>query len=53
MTIPNSNCQFKKYKNRVKDQVHNHLEHLWVTVINYIKTDNGHNYLAIVTFTRI
>jgi putative transposase len=39
---------FKKYKNLIKDQVPNRPEQLWVSDIKYIKTNNGHNYLAIV-----
>jgi putative transposase len=49
VTTTNSNHQFRKYKNLIKDQVPNRPEQLWVTDITYIKTDNGHNYLAIVT----
>jgi putative transposase len=40
---------FKKYKNLVKDQVPNRPEQRWVSVITYIKTQKGHNYLALVT----
>ncbi|QTY27809.1 DDE-type integrase/transposase/recombinase [Flavobacterium sp. CS20] len=39
----------KKYKNLVKDQVPRRPEQLWVSDITYIKTQNGHNYLALVT----
>jgi putative transposase len=49
VTTKNSNPQFRKYKNLIKDQVPNRPEQLWVTDITYTKTDNGHNYLAIVT----
>jgi putative transposase len=49
ITTTNSNHQFRKYKNLIKDQVPNRPEQLWVSDITYIKTDNGHNYLAIVT----
>ncbi len=45
----NSNHIFKKYKNIVKDHVPTRPEQLWVSDITYIKTENGHNYLAIVT----
>jgi putative transposase len=45
----NSNHQFRKYKNLIKDQVPNRPEQLWLRDITYIKTDNEHNYLAIVT----
>ena len=49
ITTTNSNHQFRKYKNLIKDQVPTRPEQLWVSDITYIKTDNGHNYLAIVT----
>jgi transposase InsO family protein len=49
VTTTNSNHIFRKYKNIVKDQVPNRPEQLWVSDITYIKTENGHNYLAIVT----
>jgi putative transposase len=49
VTTTNSNHLFRKYKNLIKDQVPNRPEQLWVRDITYIKTDNGHNYLAIVT----
>ena len=45
----NSKHQFHKYKNLVKNAVPTRPEQLWVTDITYIKTDNGHNYLALVT----
>jgi len=45
----NSKHQFYKYKNLVKDSVPTRPEQLWVSDITYIKTDNGHNYLALVT----
>ncbi|MCK5831857.1 MAG: IS3 family transposase [Methylococcales bacterium] len=48
-TTTNSNHHFRKYKNLIKDQVPTRPEQLWVSDITYIKTDNGHNYLAIVT----
>jgi len=49
VTTTNSNHNFRKYKNLIKDQVPNRPEQLWVCDITYIKTENGHNYLAIVT----
>jgi putative transposase len=49
VTTTNSNHLFRKYKNLIKDQVPNRPEQLWVSDITYIKTANGHNYLAIVT----
>ncbi len=48
-TTTNSNHLYHKYKNLIKDQVPTRPEQLWVCDITYIKTDNGHNYLAIVT----
>jgi putative transposase len=51
VTTTNSNHLFKKYKNLIKEKVPNRPEQLWVSDIIYIKTDNGHNYLAIVTDT--
>ena len=45
----NSKHQFHKYKNLVKDRVPTRPEQLWVSDITYIKTENGHNYLALVT----
>jgi transposase InsO family protein len=44
-----SNHQFHKYKNLVKDTVPTRPEQLFVSDITYIKTDKGHNYLALVT----
>lgn len=49
VTTNNSKHQFRKYKNLIKDRVPNRPEQLWLSDITYIKTDNGHNYLAIVT----
>jgi putative transposase len=49
ISTTNSKHMFKKYKNLVKDQVPNRPEQLWVSDITYIKTENGHNYLALVT----
>lgn len=48
-TTTNSNHQFKKYKNLIQNKIPTRPEQLWVSDITYIKTDNGHNYLAIVT----
>ena len=45
----NSRHQFYKYKNLVKDKVPTRAEQLWVSDITYIKTQKGHNYLALVT----
>ncbi len=49
VTTTNSNHLFRKYKNLIQNQVPSRPEQLWVSDITYIKTDNGHNYLAIVT----
>jgi len=49
ITTTNSNHMYKKYKNLVKDKVPTRPEQLWVCDITYIKTENGHNYLALVT----
>ena len=49
ITTTNSNHIFRKYKNIVKDKVPTRPEQLWVSDITYIKTEKGHNYLAIVT----
>ncbi|WP_233267657.1 IS3 family transposase [Algibacter sp. L1A34] len=49
ITTTNSNHMYKKYKNLVKDHVPTRPEQLWVCDITYIKTQYGHNYLAIVT----
>ncbi len=49
VTTTNSKHQFRKYKNLINNKVPTRPEQLWVSDITYIKTDNGHNYLAIVT----
>lgn len=49
ITTTNSNHMYKKYKNLVKDHLPTRPEQLWVSDITYIKTENGHNYLALVT----
>ncbi len=49
ITTTNSNHMYKKYKNLVKDHVPTRPKQLWVSDITYIKTQYGHNYLAIVT----
>jgi putative transposase len=49
ITTTNSKHLFRKYKNLVKDHVPTRPEQLWVSDITYIKTQYGHNYLAIVT----
>lgn len=45
----NSKHQFYKYGNLVKDKAPTRSEQLWVTDVTYIKTQKGHNYLALVT----
>jgi len=45
----NSKHHFYKYKNLVKDKAPTRAEQLWVSDITYIKTQNGHSYLALVT----
>jgi len=45
----NSKHQFYKYKNKIKDFTPTGPEQLWVSDITYIKTEKGHNYLALVT----
>ncbi len=49
VTTTNSKHLFRKYKNIVKHHVPTRPEQLWVADITYIKTENGYNYLAIVT----
>ena len=49
ITTTNSKHLFRKYKNLVKNHVPTRPEQLWVSDITYIKTQYGHNYLAIVT----
>ena len=44
-----SKHRFHKYKNLVTNSIPTRPEQLWVSDITYIKTDNGHNYLALVT----
>ena len=45
----NSKHQFYKYKNLVKNKIPTRPEQLWVSDITYIKTQNGQNYLALIT----
>ena len=44
-----SNHRFFKFPNLVKNAIPTRPEQLWVADITYIKTVNGHNYLALVT----
>lgn len=48
-TTTNSNHRFYKFPNLVKNAIPTRPEQLWVSDITYIKTENGHNYLALVT----
>ena len=45
----NSNHQFYKYKNLISEKAPTRAEQVWMTDITYIKTQNGHSYLALVT----
>lgn len=45
----NSKHHFFKYPNLVKEKIPTRPEQLWVSDITYIKTEKGHNYLALVT----
>jgi putative transposase len=45
----NSKHHFFKYSNLVKEKIPTRPEQLWVSDITYIKTEKGHNYLALVT----
>ena len=49
ISTTNSKHMYRKYKNLVKDHVPTRPEQLWVSDITYIKTENGYNYLALVT----
>jgi len=44
-----SNHRYHKYPNLVQNMVPTRPEQLFVSDITYIKTQNGHNYLALVT----
>jgi len=44
-----SRHHYRKFKNLVKDKIPTAPEQLWVSDITYIKTEKGHNYLALVT----
>ena len=45
----NSNHNYRKYRNLIKDLVLNHPNQLWVADITYIETDDGVVYLHLVT----
>ena len=45
----NSKHHFYKYKNLIKDKLPTRPEQVWVSDITYIKTEKGHNFLALVT----
>ena len=40
---------YRKYKKLIQDKVPTRPEQLWVSDITYVKTENGYNYLALVT----
>ena len=40
---------YRKYKNLVQDKVSTRPKQLWVSDITYTKTENGYNYLALVS----
>lgn len=48
-TTTNSNHRYRKYPNLVLNMIPTRPEQLWVSDITYIKTQHGHNYLALVT----
>ena len=45
----NSNHMFYKYKNLILNSIPTRPEQVWVCDITYIHTEQGHNYLAIIT----
>jgi hypothetical protein len=45
----NSFHRFRKYKNLIKGLVVKRPEEVWVSDITYIKTDQGHEYLSLIT----
>ncbi len=45
----NSKHWMKKYPNLTREIVVTKPEQLWVSDITYIQTDNGHNYLSLIT----
>ena len=45
----NSKHWMKKYPNLIKDMTVTKPEQLWVSDITYIQTDDGHNYLSLIT----
>jgi len=45
----NSQHWMRKYPNLIKDMALSGPEQLWVSDITYIKTDNGHAYLSLIT----
>jgi len=48
-TTTDSNHRFYKHPNLIINKIPTRPEQLWVSDITYIKTENGHNYLALVT----
>jgi len=49
MKTTNSKHWMKKYPNLIKEIELTRPEQLWVSDITYIKTDNGHEYLSLIT----
>ena len=45
----NSQHRFKKYPNLIKEVEISHPEQVWVADITYIRTDDGFNYLHLIT----
>lgn len=45
----NSHHRFRKYPNLIKDMEIKNPEQVWVSDITYIKTDQGYNYLHLIT----
>lgn len=45
----NSNHNFKKFKNLVKNKIPNRPDELWVSDITYLRLNGKHAYLALVT----
>lgn len=49
ITTTNSHHRFRKYPNLIKELEINRPEQVWVADITYIKTNNGHTYLSLIT----
>lgn len=48
-TTTNSKHKFRKHPNLIKGKVFNKSEQVWVSDLTYIKTQNGHLFLALTT----